>query len=418
MFIYITTIKNVDKCPYCSSNKIEVKEYKNRKINHTLFLAKNTTFIHHQRRYKCLACLKTFSEPSSFAPRRSRESYETIRLVLKYARSYTRTWKDIARMAHVTDTTAINIFDKYMNPPRGKLSKVLSIDECYNDGNFHHPYSCILFSFLDQKLIDIIDGREKSTLIKYFQSFSKEELNIVKYVVIDMWEPYLEVASLLFPKALVAVDSFHVIQNITKALNDVRIKVMNRYESGTKEYYLLKHWHKVIFNVQNMAEEKMKIKGYGYKWLNRYDIQQLILSLDEDLKYAQQYYMLYRYHNRTSTKEEFEHKIDIFINDKKIIKIEGFLEIVQMLSNWKPFIINSFEIVDERRLSNGPIEGFNANFGKLIKTSNSLYSHQRFRNRLMFTYNKIDHMSRTSDQLEKPKRGKRGPYKKPLKPES
>ena len=109
VLIFITTKKSSTKCPYCSSTKIEIKEYKDRKINHTLFLAKNTTFYHHQRRFKCLACLKTFSESSPFAPRRSRESYETIRLVLKYAASYTRTWKDIGEMAHVSDTTAINI---------------------------------------------------------------------------------------------------------------------------------------------------------------------------------------------------------------------------------------------------------------------------------------------------------------------
>ena len=415
VLIFITTKKSSTKCPYCSSNKIEIKEYRDRKINHTLFLAKNTTFYHHQRRFKCLSCLKTFSESSPFAPRRARESYETIRLILKYAASYTRTWKDIGEMAHVSDTTAINIFDKYMNPPRRKLSKVLSMDECYNDGNFHHAYSCILMDFLNQKIIDIIDGREKNILIKYFQTFSKEELNIVKYVVMDMWEPYLDVATLLFPNALVAIDSFHVIQNMTKALNDIRIKVMSRYESGTKEYYILKHWHKVIFNTQKVDEEKMKIKGYNYKWLNRYDIQQIILSLDDDLKYAQRYYMLYRYHNMNSSKEEFKEKIKIFINDKDIVKIKEFVPIVEMLSNWEPYIINSFENVDGKRLSNGPIESFNANFGKLIKTSNSLYTHKRFRNRLMYTYNEINHLSRTSEPLEKPKRGKRGPYKKPSK---
>lgn len=141
--------------------------------------------------------------------------------------------------------------------------------------------------FSSSKIIDIIDGREKNTLFKYFQTFSKEELNIVKYVVMDMWEPYLDVATLLFPTALVAIDSFHVIQNMTRALNDVRLRVMARYESGTKEYYILKHWHHVIFNAQDMGEEKMKIKGYNHKWLNRYDIQQIILSLDEELKYAQ-----------------------------------------------------------------------------------------------------------------------------------
>ena len=383
-----------------------------------MFLAKDTTFIHHQRRFKCLSCGKTFSEVSQFAPKKGRESYETIRLILKYSNSYTRSWKEIGELAHVSDTTAINIFDKYMNPKRGTLSKVLSIDECYNKGNFVHPYSCILFDFTKRKVIDIIDGREKNTLSRYFQTFLKEELNNVEYVVIDMWEPYLDIASLYFPKALVAIDSFHVIKNIGKALNDVRLRIMDRYESGTKEYYLLKHWSNLLFNTYDPNEERIKIKGYGNRWLNRYDMQRIMLSLDDELRYAQQYYILYRYHNRNSTKEEFERKIDIFINDKEIITIREFVDIVEMLSNWKPYIINSFEVVDDKRLSNGPIESFNSNFKTLLKTANTMFSHKRFRNRLMYVFNKIDHFCLSSEPFKKMRRGKRGPYKKATKNQS
>lgn len=331
---------------------------------------------------------------------------------MKYAKSYTRTWKEIGNLAHVSDTTAINIFDRYMNPPRGILSRILSMDECYNKGNFYHAYSCILFNFLDKKLLDVIDGREKNTLLNYFSKLSKEETNIVEYVVMDMWEPYLDVAQIIFPKAVVAIDSFHVMQNIVKALNDVRKRVMGRYEKGTPEYFLLKSWHQVLYSTYDPTEERMRIKGYKNKWLNRYDIQQILLSLDEELKYARHFYSLYKYHNNNSTKEEFNTKIDIFINDKEIIKIKEFVDVVEMLSNWKPYIINSFINVDGRRLSNGPIEGFNSNFKKLINSSNNLYSHRRFRNRLMYTYNDIQNYTYVKEVVDKPKRGKRGPYKK------
>lgn len=393
-----------------------MKEYKEREINHTLFLARDTYFIHRYRRFKCLSCLKTFSEVSDFAPRKARVSYETIRLIMYYTKSYKRSWKEIASLAHVSDETAINVFDKYMNPSREKLSQILSMDECYNKGRFHHAYSCILFNFSTSKLLDVIDGREKNTLIHYFNKINREERANVQYVVMDMWEPYLDVASLFFPHALVAIDSFHVIQNIIRAVNDVRKKVMSRYKGGTVEYYLLKKWHFLIYQSPDPGEEKAKIKGYKNKWLNRYEIKQLILSLDEELKYATYYYSLYQYHNEHSSKEEFTIKIETFINDENIIKIKEFVPVVEMLSNWKPYILNSFIKVNGRRLSNGPIENFNARFKELLNTSPGLYTHRRFRNRLMYTYNNIDSYTLASEPLIKPKRGKRGPYKKSSNP--
>ena len=415
VIIYIILKRKECSCPNCSSLKVELKEYKIKRFNHSFFLGKETTFFHKYRRFRCLKCGKTFSETSPFTPKKGKESFETIRLILDYARSYTRTWKDIAKLAHTSDTTAINIFDRYVNPPRGNLSRVICIDECYNKHQFSKAYSAVFFNFLDRKLLDVIDGRDKGNLIRYFSKISKEERYNVEYIVTDMWESYLDVASILFPHAIVAIDSFHVIKEIGSALDLVRRRIMRRYKKGTKEYYLLKKWHKVIYNVQDPFDKKQKVKGYDNKWINAYDIQQLILKLDDELAYAQHYYMLYRYHNEHSSKEEFTKRIEMFIGDSNIIKIEEFIPIVNMLSNWKPWILNSFIKVDGIRLSNGPIEGFNSFFKRLLYVSNGISTYQRFRNRLMFCYNKIDHISRATP-FKKPKRGKRGPYKKSSNP--
>ena len=412
---YITiTLNKVDCCcTHCHNASYVFKEYRIREIKHALFIGKKTTFLLKSRRYRCLECGKTFMEPNILAPRRSKTSYETIMVVLDAARKYNATWKEIGEKAHVSDETAINIFDRYVNLPRGKLSKVISIDECYNKHQFDKPYSCIIFDFLNTKIIDVIEDRSKLNLSHYFSKISREERENVQYVVIDMWEPYLDVVSIYFPNAVVAIDSFHVIKEIGFALDKVRRRIMNGCQKGTTEYYLLKKWNETLFSEYKPWDDKFKLTRLGGKWFNKHQIQQMILNINDDLKTAHEFYRMYKYRNQITNIEGAEEMLNDFINDRKIIKINEFLPIIQMLINWKEWIINSFNLVDDRRISNGPIEGFNSNFKKMMTVSNGLYSHQRFRNRLMYCYNRPNCIVPVKTRIMKKARGKRGPYKKP-----
>ena len=159
----------------------------------------------------------------------------------------------------------------------------------------------------------------------------------------------------------------------------------------------------------------MKIKGLGNRWYNKYQLQQKIINIHPDLKIAQEFYILYKRQNKVTNIEGAESMIDSFINYKRIATVKEFIPIVQMLINWKEYIINSFNFVDGRRISNGPIEGFNSNFKKMMGVANGLYSFQRFRNRLMYCYNKLNCLSPVKEKIKKRPRGKRGPYKKPGK---
>ena len=414
-FITITLKRKNTICPHCQSSHYELKEYRNRTIKHALFLNVPTIFLLRNRRYRCLECDKTFTEKNSLAPIKSRVSYETIYTVLEAARAYNTTWKEIGNRAHVSDVTAINIFDRYVNPPRGKMPKVLSIDECYNKHQFNKPYSCILFDFLDSKIIDVIEDRSKVNLGRYLSKISREERLNVKYVVIDMWEPYLDIASIYFPDAIVAIDSFHVLKEMGFALDKVRRRMMSGYQKGSEEYYLLKKWNDLLYNDQKSYGEKMKIKGLGNRWYNKYQLQQKMLAIHPDLKIAQEFYILYKRNNQVTNIEGAEAMIDSFINQKDIVQVKEFIPIIQMLINWKEYIINSFNFVDGRRISNGPIEGFNSNFKKMMNVANGLYSFPRFRNRLMYCYNKSNCLSPVKEKIKKRPRGKRGAYKKPGK---
>ena len=400
-------------CPHCHSSSIRFKEYRHREIKHALFLGKQTTFILLNRKYRCNACNKTFMEPNTFAPKRSKTSYETIRVVLSAASKYNATWKEIGEKAHISDTAAIDIFDRYVNIKRLSLPKVLSIDECYNKHQFSKPYSCIFFDFLQTKIVDVIEDRSKHNLFVYLSKLTKEERNNVQYVVIDMWEPYLDTAQRFFPNAKVAIDSFHVIEQMGAALDKVRRRILNGYSKGTIEYYLLKKWNKTLFKDYHIWDEKFKVKGLGNGYFNFYQIQKMIVKINEDLFIAQRFYSMYKHLNLLTTYEGAETMLDKVINDKEIIKVPEFIPIIQMLITWKEWIINSFIIVDGRRLSNGPIEGFNSNFKKMMTVANGLYSFERFRNKLMFCYNKPNTLVPVKERIRKRPRKKRGPYKKP-----
>ncbi|MBR2067481.1 MAG: transposase [Solobacterium sp.] len=52
-------------------------------------------------------------------------------------------------------------------------------------------------------------------------------------------------------------------------------------------------------------------------------------------------------------------------------------------------MIASFSLVKGKRVSNGPIEGRNSLIKKILRLANGYTNFQRFRNRIMYSLNKL-----------------------------
>ncbi len=64
----------------------------------------------------------------------------------------------------------------------------------------------------------------------------------VRYISMDMWDR--DICSIYSLNAKLCADSFHVVNLVTRAFNQVRIRVMKAYPtSSDKYYYLLKKFH-------------------------------------------------------------------------------------------------------------------------------------------------------------------------------
>ena len=88
---------------------------------------------------------------------------------------------------------------------------------------------------------------------------------------------------------------------------------------------------------------------------------EMITSIDIDLHDAWVYYHQYRRFNESSFSiVEAYNALSEIINDFTLFEIPEFVSLASTLSNWKQEIVNSFELFDGFRVSNGPIEGSNS----------------------------------------------------------
>ncbi|WP_369831770.1 transposase [Coprobacillus sp. AF33-1AC] len=68
----------------------------------------------------------------------------------------------------------------------------------------------------------------------------------------------------------------------------------------------------------------------------------------------------------------------------------GLQKLGNTLESWKKEIINSFIKYDNRKLSNGPIEGRNKYIHIILELANGYSNFKRFRNRAMYILNRLE----------------------------
>lgn len=198
-------------CPLCHTDHMYFHGFRAKKIIHNVSMEDKIMVDYASRRYRCKTCQKVISEPNPFNQKYERISLKTKLSILEYLKDFNHTFTDTAKLFNVSIQSVIDIFDASIDTRRQTLSKVICIDEVFTSKMNKYKYACVLLNFNTSKIIDIIATRHKSYLIEYFSRIPKKEKDLVKVFSMDMWDSYRDVVKLCFPKALIAVDSFHII---------------------------------------------------------------------------------------------------------------------------------------------------------------------------------------------------------------
>lgn len=411
--IRLTLKASYEPCPHCGTAHPKIKDYYLKKITHSVLTDRKCTLFYKVRRYECTFCHRTYAEHNPFVFGSSSISAYTVYLVLKDLKDYNETFSSVARRAHISPTTAASIFDSHVSLSRKELPEVLCFDEVYAFRHYSDKFVCVLLDFVTHKPIDFLNSRREDRLVSYFLAIPLEERKKVRICSSDMYNPYRNVMHRCFPNAYLAVDHFHVCQELNRQLDRIRIRSMKGCDSKSDKYYLLKKFNWILFKHDDATNKKgeelfavdsnpkynTKLKRY----LNFYQIRELMISDCPELKEAwdlkEDVYSFYLDYSGGEKEKELDELIIKFRNASS----NEMRHFAKTMENWRVEILNSLNVYSYTykvkkdtgqvechpvRVTNAIIENRNAIIKCIKKNANGYTNWERFRNRLMYVLDK------------------------------
>ena len=346
--------------------------------------------IIHKKRYRCYACNKIFTEELSINTCKGSISNKVKIQSRKDLLNYNLSLKFIAdknRVSIYTVEKEMLEIESTMPEHIINLPRVISFDEFKADTE-EGKYAFILNDPVHKKVLDILPNRKKEYLLQYF-TYCKNR-HSVEFVISDMYEPYLLVTKIMFPKAKYIVDRFHYIRYIMDALDEIRIRLQHKYGEKSKEYKLLKNKKNVSLLRKYGNEIDWWIYTQRYKNGHMVDVLPIdilheIFTISNELKEG--YYLKEDFLDivNHATYEDAEVQIEKWISKCIISNIPEFIEAAGTISRWKEYIVNSF--IDER-YSNGFTEGTNKKIKVIKRVGFGYKSFKLLRARILYVFNK------------------------------
>ena len=280
------------------------------------------------------------------------------------------------KIPNVSPNTVERIMDSYYDTTRickNYLPPVLSFDEFKSVKSADGAMSFHLCNGQTGKTIDIVEDRRLFSLMKYFSYYSRLSRSKVKFIVIDMYSPYLSLIKKMFSNASIIIDKFHLVQLISRSLNKTRIQFMKQ---DKKNYNKLKRYWKLLLKDKNDLDfEHWKRFTCFNSLMTESDVVNFIVNLNDILKNTYDLYQRLLSAFKTKDKLSF-----IQILDEKHENISDYMKTsLNTLIDFKDFILNTFD----NPYHNGFIEG-NNNFIKVLKRiAFGFRSFRRFKARIM-----------------------------------
>lgn len=379
------------RCQGCGTFHTNVKEYRTKKIRHSVYAHQNCFILYKQRRFICPKCRMTAMETNPFISHNDRVSDQTTINVLTDLKRYNNTFTAVAERYGLSVRGVMSLFDRYCQMERNRLPKVLCIDEIYFSRKRRKKYVLVLLNFFNRAVIDVLKDRDKHTIASYLSKIPREERDAVEYISIDMNDNYRDVLQVYLKNAAIVADSFHVIKRVNKVLDDKRRKIMRCFEDNksSDEYYLLKYRDQLLFS-KSLSYDRTMNRHFRY-YISENELLGMILKIDPELEssyHLVQKYILFNDHDYGGDLKTVRNDLEELIIEFKLSGISGFPELAATLEYWKEEIISSFSLVKGQRVSNGPIEGRNSLIKKVLHLANGYTNFDRFRNRIIYSLNK------------------------------
>lgn len=407
-------------CPDCGM-KMYSRGPKIRIVKHSVLQDGYEVYLKvKQRRWECIDinCKRNISDSFKFLSKNKRITNTTDLLIVNAFKDYKRTAADIARQFNISDHHALNVFDRYVQLKRMPLPEILCVDEVHMDMDNNCKYVLVLQNFKTGETVDLVESRRKNTTEDYFLNIPKSERDAVKYLISDMYNPYINYCDKYFKNAVSIVDSFHVMQWIIRKLENYIRALLRTYRERdarqfedipeekrrnvnipvSDEVYLLQNYRWLLLKNQSDIDYTLPArKNYHFgRLMGIYDYEALFFALDENLSALRDLKEEYVLFNTThyDDPEEAAKALDLLIDRYANCSQKIFNDFSTTLSSHRQSIINSFTYASrlrgsdefyDSRLSNGPMESLNRKAKDMKRNCRGFTNFSHLRNRFLFS---------------------------------
>lgn len=357
--VFIGYLENeYEYCPICGciNEKTIVKNGTRKTLIKIPKISELTSYLElTKQRYLCKNCNKRFTSTTNIVDYRCHISNNTKFAIINYSKKIIPNTY-IADYLNISNMSVQRMIDRVYDDE--KLYKHY-LPECLCIDEFTAMKKTMAFNICDAKTgktIDLVLDRTLNKLIKYFSYYLEDVRDKVKFVVMDMYKPYITLINESFKNAKIIIDMFHIVQLISKSLNKTRIQAMRLDKTN---YRKMKRYWRLLLKPRFDLDCSCWKKYTCFKDLmTEVDIVNYILEQNKELNATYNLYQSLLYSLQTKDYQLFENIIN-----KDYENISNYMiTSINTLREFKEYIKNTLE----QPYSNGVMER-NNNTCKLIK---------------------------------------------------
>lgn len=243
-----------------------------------------------------------------------------------------------------------------------RVNKDLCVDE-KSAARGHEYLTVVARVDEDGTTVDYVgEGRKQESLDAYWKQLSKEQLDGIEAVAMDMWEPYVLSTAAHVPDGAgkIVHDPFHMMKHMNDAVNDVR-KAEHRALRAEGDNTLEGTRWLWLYGVENIPESQLPLfDGLKFSHLRTAKA----WALKETLR------NLWLYKSEAWATKHFKRWYSWAIRSR----LQPVKKVARMLKSRLANVLTYCK----SRLTNGPIEGLNNKIQGLIKKAYGYRNKQRF----------------------------------------
>ena len=314
----------------------------------------NTLLVLDKQRFYCKNCHKTFTATTDVVEFHKQISNDT-NLNIKLELMQKGSEKDIAKRNNVSSNHVNRILDEIAEDKLvknyGTLPEVMGIDEFNATKDTTSKLAFIIIDQNKHNIFDINNSRLSLDIEKYFRRYSKQERDKVKFITMDLYKPYYTLMNKLFKNATLVADRFHIILQVSNALDNTRIKLCSKSNPNYKK--LKKYWKLILKSEDELDDKTKKYNKHFKKEMTQKEIVTYLINTNDTLYNDYQIYQGIIKSIDKRDKESYLNIVNNNIHNKKLsVKMKKALKTFNIM---KKYVLNALEY----EYSNGIVEGIN-----------------------------------------------------------